>query len=233
VGDCLYSLGTCNHDLGQTRQAIDFYQQALASARSLSYRYLEAMCLVGLGEAHGDLRLWDQAAQYCSQAVEGADATGIAQLQSGARRMLAQIQLLAGDLAAARQALSAARDHDYPLDRAALSLLSGVVMLRQDQPTAAAREFSGAVTQADQRLEQTSGAYRALNTKALALCGLALTTNPGNTAEAATVFAAARAITSADGIIDQTLALFDALAVSDRDGILTGIRPALTGDRVE
>ena len=113
-----------------------------------------------------------------------------------------------------------------------MSLLSGIIWLRQDQPAAAAREFHDAITQADERLEQASGAYKALDTKALALCGLALTTDPGKAAEAATVFRAARAITSADGIIRRTLALFDALAAADRGGILAGIRPAVTGRRI-
>ena len=129
--------------------------------------------------------------------------------------------------AAARQTISAARDHDYPADRARLSLLSGIVWLRQDQPTVAASEFQQALTQAEQQLEPASGDYQALDTKALALCGLALTTEPGKAAEAWTVFRAARAITSADGIVRRTLALFDVLAAADRRGILAGTRQAV------
>jgi hypothetical protein len=47
--------------------------------------------------------------------------------------------------------------------------------------------------------------------------------------EAAAVFRAARAITDADGIVKQVLALFDALAAPDGGGILTGIRPSAAG----
>lgn len=61
----------------------------------------------------------------------------------------------------------------------------------------------------------------------LALCGLALTTEPGKAAEACTVFRVARTITSAEGIAKRTLALFDALAAADRGGILAGIRQAV------
>ena len=46
------------------------------------------------------------------------------------------------------------------------------------------------------------------------------------------MFRAARAITSADGIINRTLALFDALAAADRGGILAAIRQAVAGRRV-
>jgi len=173
----------------------------------------------------GDCR--DQGAGYTRQAIEIADAIGSAQAQSWARRILAQSQLLTGDLTAARQAISAARDHDYPADRADLSLLSGIIWLRQDQPAAAAEEFQASITRAGQQLEQASGDYAALDTKALALCGLALTTEPGKAAEARTAFRAARAITSADGIVRRTLTLFDALAAADQGSILAGTRHAV------
>ena len=60
------------------------------------------------------------------------------------------------------------------------------------------------------------------------MCGLALTTH-ADKSEATAAFRAARAITSADGLVKQVLALFDVLAVADDDGILAGIRPAAAG----
>jgi tetratricopeptide (TPR) repeat protein len=223
----LGNLGLRYAELGQIARAIELYEQALAIARQIGYRLAEAADLASLGEAYRDLGSWDQGASYSREAIDIADAIGSAQQQSEARRTLALIQLLTGDLAAARQAISTARDHDYPADRARLSLLSGISWLRQDQPAAAAEEFQAAITQARQQLEQTSGDYAALDTKALALCGLALTTEPGRAAEACTVFRAARAITSADGIVRRTLALFDALAAADQGGILAGTRQAV------
>jgi tetratricopeptide (TPR) repeat protein len=222
----LGNLGNRYAELGQIAQAIGLYEQALAIARQIGYRYSESMDLANLGETYGDLGSWDQGARYSREAIDIADAIGSARAQSAARRILARIQLLTGDLAAARQAISAARDHDCPADRAGLSLLSGIIWLRQDQPAAAAEEFQASITQAGQQLEQASGDYQALDTKALALCGLALTTEPSKAAEACTVFRAARAITSADGILRRTLALFDALAAADQGGILAGTRQA-------
>jgi tetratricopeptide (TPR) repeat protein len=229
----LYNLGSSYSDLGHIRRAIDLFEQALAIAREISYRYAEAMCPARLGEAHGTLGLWDPGAQHCRQAIEVADAIGSGQAQSGARHSLARIQLLTGDFSATVQTVTAARDHDYPPARAGLSLLSAIAQLRQCQPAAAAQEFRTAITHADEQLRQTSGDYQALDTRALALCGLALTTDPAKAAEAAAVFRAARAITSADGIVNEALALFNALAAADRAGILTGIRPAVKGDTVE
>jgi tetratricopeptide (TPR) repeat protein len=223
----LCRLGNRQLELGQIARAIDLYEQALAIAREIGDRYDEALDLANLGEAHGDLGSWDQGAEYCRQAIEVADVTGNAQARSAANLILAQIQLLAGDLSGAQQTVSAARARDYPPNRAKLSLLSGIAQLRQDRRTPAAQEFGDALTQADELLEQTSGSYGALDTKALALCGLALTTDPGKAAEASTVFCAARAISSADNVVRRILALFDALAAADQGGILAGIRQAV------
>ena len=178
-----------------------------------------------------DLGAWGQAVEYSRQAIDVADAISNAQTQSAARLGLARISCSQATCRPRSRPPCAGRDHDYPADRAELSLLLGIVQLRQDQPAEAAREFRGAITQADELLQQASGAYAALDTKALALCGLALTTEPGQAAEAAAVFRAARAITSADGIVRRTLALFDALAAADRGGILAGIRPDAEGRR--
>jgi len=225
----LGNLGNRYTQLGETARAIDLYEQALAIERRIGYRYGEAQHLACLGQAHGDLRMWGQGVEYCRQAMEIADAIGSARAQSAAYIFLAQIQLLAGDFPAARQAISGARAYDYPAVRAELSLLSGIIQLRQNQPMAAALEFRDAITQADELLQHTSGSYGALDTKALALSGLALTTDPGKAAEACEMFRAARAITSADGIVRWTLALFNAVAATDRGGILAGIRQAVAG----
>ena len=101
--------------------------------------------------------------------------------------------------------------------------------LLQDKSAAAAQEFHAAITQADEELQHTSSEYKALDTKALALSGLALTSDPGNAAEATSVFLAARAISSAKGVVSQTLALFNVLAAADRSEILAAIRSAIVG----
>jgi tetratricopeptide (TPR) repeat protein len=228
----LGNLGDCHQILGQTARAIGLYEQTLAIGRQIGDRYTEALALVGLGYAHGDFGAWSQAVKYSGQAIDLADAISSMQAQSDAYCLLARIHLLAGELPAAQHAAIAARGHDYPPNRAASSLLLGIVQLRQDHPAEAAREFGGAVARADELLEQASGAYAALDTKALALCGLALTTDPDKAAEAAAAFRAARAITNADGTVRATLALFDALAAADRGDILAGIRSEAEGRAV-
>jgi tetratricopeptide (TPR) repeat protein len=227
--DNLANIGMRYAELGQVHRAIELYEQALTITREIGHRYAEAKILSSLAEAHGDLGAWDQAVAYSREAIEVADTISNAQAQSEARLTLARIQLLASDPRAAQQAALAAREHDYLLDRAWLSLLLGIAQLRQDQAAAAAAEFRDAITQADALLQQASGAYAALDAKALALCGLALTTDPQQAAEATAAFRAARAITSADGIVRQTLAVFDALAAADPGDVLADIRPAAQG----
>jgi tetratricopeptide (TPR) repeat protein len=225
----LGNLGDCYQDLGQIQRAISLYEQALAIARQIGFCYGEAMCLVGLANAYRTRGAWGRAVEYSRQAIDVADAISNAQAQSNSNCSLARIRLLAGDLPAAQQAASAARGHDYPPDRAEISFLLGITQLRQDHLAEAAREFGDAVTQADELLQQTSSDFGALDARALALCGLALTTDPGKAVEAAAVFRAARSITSADGIVRQTLALFDTLAAADRGDFLAGIRPEVEG----
>jgi len=227
----LVNLGECNRDLGQLDQAIELYKQALTASREAGYRYEESSGLAGLADTHGDLGAWGRAAEYGRQAIEVADAISNGQMQTEARVSLARIQLLTGDLQAAQQTALAARDHPFPPSRAQVLLLLGITHIRQDQSAAAAQDFRDAIAQAEELLQYSSGTYEAQDTRALALCGLALTTDPDKAAEATAAFRAARAITSADGIIKQTQTLFDALAAADRDGILNRIRPAAEGKK--
>ncbi len=224
----LTNLGITYRDLGQLTRAIDLHEQALSISREIGSRSTESNVLDNLANACGDLEAWNQAVQYSQQAVEIGDEISVAQVQGVARLSLARIQLLTGDLQAAQQAALAARDHPYPHARAQVSLIVGITQLRQHQAAAAALEFRDAAAQADELLQQDGDAYAQLDMRALALCGLALTTSPDK-AEAIATFRAARAITSADGIVKQVLALFDAVAVADNGRILAGIRPSAEG----
>ena len=138
--------------------------------------------------------------------------------------------LHAGELDAARETAQAACADDYPPTAADLSLILGIVLARQAKRDAASRAFTDAVRSADTLIEQTNDNYHALDTKALALCGQALTNGTGQLTEARTIFRAARTITRAHGIVQRVLRLFDALAPADPAGILEPIRVAASND---
>ena len=72
--------------------------------------------------------------------------------------------------------------------------------------------------------------FRALDSKGLALCGLAVCGDVGRVAEAAKVYRAARAINKDAGIVGRVLRLFDTLAEADAAGALAGVREAAAGE---
>ena len=92
------------------------------------------------------------------------------------------------------------------------------------------KSFTAAVEHGDAQLQHTAENYLALDCKALASCGLALNGQPDQLADAIAAFRAARAITTAPGIVARTLRLLDAIAASDTTGLLTAARAAAHGD---
>jgi len=78
-------------------------------------------------------------------------------------------------------------------------------------------------------LEKSDQNPSALDTKALALCGLALCEDEHHLAPATEAFRTARKITKARGMVTTILKQFDALVQADADGILTRSRKAAAG----
>jgi tetratricopeptide (TPR) repeat protein len=225
----LVNLSLRDADLGRIHRAIELCKQALTIGRGTGNRRLEAACLDFLGDFCADLGQWQGALDHHLQAIEIADSIGMAQTQAEARLSLAETQLWAGTLPAARQSIDTALAHTYPPARAAIALLDGIIHLRQHSATAADRAFREAITHADERLHHNPDNYQALDTKALALTGLTLCGATDHTADAITAFRAARTLTSADGITARIHRRLDTLTPADPTGILDHIRPAATG----
>jgi tetratricopeptide (TPR) repeat protein len=217
-------------ELGLTEQGISLYEQALAIAREIGDRQLEAMQLGGLGQLRGDLGTWAPAVQCCREGIELADKVGSAQASIGNRVTLATMYLHADDVDAASETAGAATPSDYVRSKAEISLVLGIALSRQGRSDGASQAFGEALKCAEMLLELTNDSWVALDTKALALCGLALVDNNGGVNEATAAFTAARAITSASGIVRRVQRLFDALARCDEAGILQPVRLALTND---
>ena len=113
------------------------------------------------------------------------------------------------------------------------SVLLGVVAYRQRDLNVAKQTFAAAIDQADALLAMTPERYAALDAKAIALCGLALCGDTEQAIAARAAFRAARAITSAAGVVRKVLQLFDALALADESRVLADIRPAAAGESAE
>jgi tetratricopeptide (TPR) repeat protein len=227
--NALNGLGWNEAEFGQTATAIEHYQQALLGYREMSDRGGEANVLDSLGGAYADQGELQTSAEYCQQAVTISDETGEVYLRSEARLTLAKTQLWAGDLTGCRDTIEAANRYDYLPASAEISLVQGIVFLRQGARGDAVPRFAKAIDAADTVLQRTENDYRALTVRALALCGLALADAPSHIGDAITSFRAARAITTAPGILARTVRLLDAIAAADSAATLNSARIAAIG----
>jgi tetratricopeptide (TPR) repeat protein len=226
----LGNLGNCYADLGEVRRAIDYHEKALTIDREIGYREGQTQDFTNLGDCHMDLEQWQQALQHYHEAIQLADQIGVVQTQSEARSGLAKVHLFRGELPAARVVLEAARAYDYPTNNANVSAILGVVLLRLGEREQAQRAFGTAVSQADALLDSASDNYAVLDTKALALCGLALLGEARQLPDAISAVRAARAVNRDTGVVGRVLRLLDALIATDHAGVLAAVRVAAAGE---
>jgi tetratricopeptide (TPR) repeat protein len=223
------NLGIGYDSLGETRQAINLYEQALDIARDLGDREGQAYQLNNLGDGYVYGEAWEQAIQSYNEAIRIADEISLNHIQSESRDGLANAQLSLGQMPQAREAAEAARGYDYPPKNASVSAILGTILLRQGQVEAARLAFTEAVAQANMLLERTGDNYAALDDKALALSGLAVLGDIGRLAEARGAALAARAINREVGVVHRALQRWDALAVADQNGLLVPVRDIAAG----
>jgi tetratricopeptide (TPR) repeat protein len=222
-------LGSCYVLLGASIKATGCLDDALALARESSNRYAEATANSNIGELELFLENYEAAMKAFQKSFEIADEITNPQYQSEARRGAALASILAGDPASARRLVEAARQYHDTLQEVHNSVLLGVVSYRQGDLNVAKQAFAAAIDQADALLAMTPELFAALDAKAIALCGLALCGDEEKAIAARTAFQAARAITSAQGVVHRVLQLFDALALADEGHLLADIRPAAAG----
>jgi tetratricopeptide (TPR) repeat protein len=226
----LGNLGICHFDLGQTARAIDYYEQSLAINREINNRLGQAIQLGNLAEVLVDEKKYGEA---ILNAIEGIKiAEEINSLGSGSYNngYLALAHLYANNLPGARAAAEAARQYDEPSNNHYVLALLGLIVLRQGDTAAAREAFTEAVAQAETMLTYSAQNFNVLDSKGLALCGLAVCGDAGRVAEAAEAYRAARAINKDAGVVGRVLRLFDALAESDGASLLAGVRAAAAGE---
>ncbi len=217
----LGNLGIPYACLGQTARACEYYEQSMAIAQNIGYRLMESADLIHIGDVLADQQKLDEAVQYYRQAIVVADEIGYAQTQNEARYRLAQVSLYSGDLAGARNAIDEAGNYNYPKNNPALFALSGLVYLRQGDRQRAHEAFTSAITDADALLGYTAENYEALDTKGLALCGLALCENENNYIdEAVKTYTSAREINKDIGYVNKELRKLTELSKADTEGML-------------
>jgi tetratricopeptide (TPR) repeat protein len=229
-GLALGNLGLCYDSLGDYQHAIDYQEQALAISQDIGDRYGEGVSLICLGDIYTHINQLEEACKYFQDAIDIADETQDKQIQHEANFSYAQARLLTGEFTTARGAIETARIHDYPLNNAAMWTLMGIIQLREGETAESCEAFSQSLEEANVLLEKSDQNFSALDTRALALCGLTLCEDKQHMAAATDAFIAARKITKAKGVVTSVLNQFDALAQADTDGVLATLRKAAAGD---
>jgi tetratricopeptide (TPR) repeat protein len=229
----LCNLGDGYAALGQTAEALQCLKDALIVAQETGFRLIEAAAQFYLGKAYLAQGEWGEATRLLEEAIEIADDTANTQFQNEARLALACVHLYRGELAEARAMAEAARQYDAPLSNHSTSAVLGVASLRQGDRIAAQKAFATALHQADKLLTLSPQYYEILDTKGLALCGLALCENSEHIPTAKEAYKTARTINSDSGTVGQVLQLFDALAQAAMGGILTEVRAEAAGEKPE
>jgi tetratricopeptide (TPR) repeat protein len=212
-----------------TAAALQCCKDALRIARETRFRFVEAATLFSLGELSLDQGDSGEAARQLEQAIEAADDIASPNYQKEGRESLARVHLDRGELTVAREMAEAARQYDVPSSNHRTWATLGVVALRQGDRAAAQEAFVTALRQAGELLTRSPQYYIALDTKGLALCGLALCESPEHIPAAKEAYKAARTINCDVGTVGRVLRLFDALAQADTDGMLTEVRPVAAG----
>jgi tetratricopeptide (TPR) repeat protein len=228
-GAWLNNIGDCYSDLGQTELATFYYEQALAIAREMGSSLEMGAMLGNLSEVLTD---GGDYARAIDRALEGVQIGGRLRspfLGSRNNATLALAHLYAGDLTQARAAANNARQHNEPTHNHYVFSLLGLIALRQRDLPAAREAFTETVVHAELLLKYEAN-FRALYSKGLALCGLALCDHPRHTAAAVEAFKMARAINKDAGVVKRVVRLFDTLAEADAGGVLEGIRATAAGE---
>jgi tetratricopeptide (TPR) repeat protein len=219
----LSDLGVYYSRLGQIPQATYYYEQALMVAREVGERFLEGIQFANFAELLIDEGKYEEAIQRALDCQKVGRETGSSRLGYLGNSLLALAYLYAGNLPRARVAGEASHRYDEPRDNHSILALLGVIALRQGDRAVAREMFTAAVQQVDVMLAYNKS-YFFLDSKGLALCGLALCGNKKYIPVAIKVYKEARKIANEPGVTGRVQRLFDALAQADGAAILNRVR---------
>jgi tetratricopeptide (TPR) repeat protein len=228
----LGNLGKCFSDLGQVRRAIELCEQALPIDREVGHRREEADALLNLSRLSVDEARYRHALDQANDAVKIGTETRILDVISRGNESLAMACLSVGDLPTARAAAEAACAVDAPLNNTNAFALLALIALRQGDRASAAESFQLAIAHADVMLNRCDQNYSALDTKGLAMAGLAVLGVSERAVEAIGTFRAAWALTCAPGLVARLLRLINNMTVVDNSGILAEVRLVAAGKDV-
>ena len=222
-GHELGRLALCHVFLGDYRQAIDLQAHMLASARQTTDGQLQASQLANVATCHVFLGDYRQALDLYIQALAIARETDAMEPAVNIQPGLARAHLQLGDPVAALTVLA---EHHGPSLGAELAIrvVEATALLELHRTEEAVKAFRDALAAADAHLVLADTNVAALQVRALALGGLAVTTSdPARMAETETALGRAQAVANAPGAAADTRRLLKLIVSHDHSGILAEV----------
>ncbi|PYR69647.1 MAG: hypothetical protein DMF88_05225 [Acidobacteria bacterium] len=214
-GNTLSLLGWYCGKLGQVEQSVDFSRRAVEMLRDKSNATSFATAVANLAGVLLDAGQYDEAIALATESL-ATDPDSV-NLRNWNHGFIARAHLALGRVSDARAAAERGRAADEPENNPNVLVLLGIACLRQQDVEAAAEAFEAAVAQADVVLQFTRN-FNALDSKAVALTGLALCGDRSRLADAVAVHRAARAINRDAGVMRRVAWLNEQMAPADAAG---------------
>jgi tetratricopeptide (TPR) repeat protein len=221
-------LGSTHQDLGRPMDAVESIERAHELVRGLSDRR-SARCLDAWAYALLDIGQLERARSRAESAIAIATDVGDVELTREAYFTLALANLLAGNLADARDAAGAAArffDNQRPL--AALALL-GITQLRLGDRRSAESSFGRAAREADRLLTIEPNNVQVLEISGLVRAGLARCDSTEDWKPAIEAYQRARGRTRASGVVMRAVRLLEELLDGDRSPPAKAVLEAARG----
>ncbi|MCP4624410.1 MAG: tetratricopeptide repeat protein, partial [bacterium] len=163
----------------------------------------------------------NKAISLYNQAIIIADEIRNPENQNQARCGLALALLYSGDLPGARGVIEEARQYNYPPNNHRALTVLGMTALLQRDPKPAREAFMAALAEVETLLEHCDRNYKALDSRGLALCGMALLEKKNDyISDAREALKSARELTRAAGVVNRVARMFEELKKADDQGIL-------------
>jgi tetratricopeptide (TPR) repeat protein len=225
-GDTLSILGWYYGKLGQVEQSVDFCGRAVELLRDTSSANSVATALSNVAGVLLDAERYEESIARARESL-ATDPDSI-NLRNWNHGFMARAWLGLGKLAEARATAEEGRKADEPENNPNVLVLLGIACLRLGDRDAAAEAFAAAAAQAEAVL-QFAANYNALDSKGVALSGLALCGDPSRVTAAAHAHHAARRINRDAGVVRRVVWLYEQMAPADADQKLDAVRIAAGG----
>ncbi|MGF1567288.1 MAG: tetratricopeptide repeat protein [Nodosilinea sp.] len=175
-GICLSNLCDIYGIIGQFECALDYAKQALDIQEREQDLTGKGATLHGLAQVKIDQERYAEAFEYICMGLNISEQLGSPKLYSEHYSALACVYLFGHpeELAKAWIAAQSAQQYNVPRNNHYVSLLLGIIALRQQDSKLASEAFTSALDQASKLLNDDKRNYRASETKWVALYGLVL-----------------------------------------------------------